>query len=83
MNRRKGSPRAFRFSERPCEACIPSGPADWTLSPVMTVLSRYVPVARITAWALYTAPSWVTTPVTLPSSVRTFTIMACFSSRFS
>ena len=54
-----------------------------TLWPVMTVLSKYVPVAMTTAFAPYCAPSWVRRPVTAPFAVRISTICACFSSRFS
>ena len=83
LNRRRGKPRARRLSARPMLGCIPSGPEGITASPVMQVLSRYVPVAMITALASYWAPSWVMTPVTAPFSVKISTICACFSSKFS
>ena len=83
LKRRRCSPRARKLSASPTLGCIPSGPEGMTLWPVMTVLSKYVPVAITTAFAPYSAPSWVRTPVTAPSAVRISTICACFSSRFS
>ena len=83
LKRRRVRPRERRLSASPTLGCIPSGPEGMTLSPVMTVLSRYVPVAMTTAFAAYSAPNWVRTPVTALFSVRTATICACFSSRFS
>ena len=40
LNRRRLSPSWRRQSARPMLGCIPSGPEEMTLSPVITVLSR-------------------------------------------
>ena len=69
LKRRMESPSAASRWLSPCAACIPSGPDETQLSPMMTVASRYVPVATMAARQRYTAPSWVTTPQTTPCSV--------------
>ena len=70
LNRRRGRPSASRLAVRALAACMPSGPEDSMHSPTMVRPVRYVPVQRMAARTVNTAPVRSTTALTCPSSQR-------------
>ena len=73
----------LRHSDSLFAGKTPSGPLSKLTSPIYILPFKYVPVAKITAFTLYIAPIFVSTPLTSPFSTMISTISACFTDKFS